>query len=158
MNAKAETVRNFPGPSGTVRNCLGPFGTLWNSLFKALFIAIVLTGCASHRPWQEAGRVAIDTLYIHKMLHDSIYIDNRQKVYQQSDTIYLERTKYEYRYRLLRDTVYRTRIDTIPIVREVEVVREVRHLPWWARVLSWIGTATLILLLGRLTQLFITKR
>lgn len=148
MNSKTETIRNYPGLSGTVRS----------RLFKALFIAIVLTGCASHRPWQEAERVTIDTLYIHKMLHDSIFIDNRQKVYQKSDTIYLERTKYEYRYRLLRDTVYKARIDTIPIVREVEVVREVRHLPWWAGGLSWIGTVTLVLLLGLLTKLFITKR
>ena len=98
-------------------------------LILALLSAIVLTGCATHRPLQVAEHVTRDTVYINKLHYDSIYIDNSQKVYQQSDTIYLDRTKYEYRYRLLRDTIYKTQIDSIPVIREVEVVREVRHVP-----------------------------
>ena len=98
-------------------------------LILALLSAFVLTGCATHRPLQVAEHVTRDTVYINKLQYDSIYIDNRQKVYQQADTIYLDRTKYEYRYRLLRDTIYKTQIDTIPVIREVEVVREVRHVP-----------------------------
>ena len=99
------------------------------TLFIALLSALVLTGCASHRPLQVAEHVTRDTVYINKLQYDSIYIDSRQKVYRQSDTIYLYRTKYEYRYRLLRDTIYKTQIDSIPVIREVEVVREVRHVP-----------------------------
>ena len=99
-------------------------------LILALLSAIVLTGCASHRPLsQPVEHVTRDTIYLSSQHYDSIYIDNRQKVYQQADTIYLDRTKYEYRYRLLRDTIYKTQIDSIPVIREVEVVREVRHVP-----------------------------
>ena len=98
-------------------------------LILALLSALVLTGCATHRPLQVAEHVTRDTVYINKLQYDSIYIDNRQKVYRQSDTVYLDRTKYEYRYRLLRDTIYKTQIDSIPVIREVEVVREVRHVP-----------------------------
>ena len=98
-------------------------------LILALLSALVLTGCATHRPLQVAEHVTRDTVYINKLHYDSIYIDHWQKIYQQSDTIYLDRTKYEYRYRLLRDTIYKTQIDSIPVIREVEVVREVRHVP-----------------------------
>ena len=98
-------------------------------LILALLSALVLAGCATRRPLQVAEHVTRDTVYINKLQYDSIYIDNRQKVYRQSDTIYLYRTKYEYRYRLLRDTIYKTQIDSIPVIREVEVVREVRHVP-----------------------------
>ena len=99
-------------------------------LILALLSVLVLTGCATHRPLsQPVEHVTRDTIYLSSQHYDSIYIDNRQKVYQQSDTIYLDRTKYEYRYRLLRDTIYKTQIDTIPVIREVEVVREVRHVP-----------------------------
>ena len=99
-------------------------------LILALLSALVLTGCATHRPLsQPVEHVTRDTLYLSSQHYDSIYIDNSQKVYQQSDTIYLDRTKYEYRYRLLRDTIYKTQIDSIPVIREVEVVREVRHVP-----------------------------
>ena len=98
-------------------------------LILALLSALVLTGCATHRPLQVAEHVTRDAVFIHQLQYDSICIDNRQKVYQQSDTIYLDRTKYEYRYSLLRDTIYKTQIDSIPVIREVEVVREVRHVP-----------------------------
>ena len=99
-------------------------------LILALLSALVLTGCATHRPLsQPVEHVTRDTIYLSTHHYDSIYIDNSQKVYQQSDTIYLDRTKYEYRYRLLCDTIYKTQIDSIPVIREVEVVREVRHVP-----------------------------
>ena len=125
------------------------------TLFIALLSALVLTGCATHRPLQVAEHVTRDTVYINKLQYDSIYIDNRQKVYQQSDTIYLDRTKYEYRYRLLRDTIYKTQIDSIPYeVRVVETQVE-RHIPWYAKLLSWIGAIALILLLTRLLLLFL---
>ena len=58
------------------------------TVILALLSALVLTGCASHRPLQVAEHVTRDTVYINKLQYDSIYIDNRQKVYQQSDTIY----------------------------------------------------------------------
>ena len=125
------------------------------TLFIALLSALVLTGCASHRPLQVAEHVTRDTVYINKLHYDSIYIDHWQKVYQQSDTVYLDRTKYEYRYRLLRDTIYKTQIDSIPYeVRVVETQVE-RHVPWYAKLLSWIGAIALILLLTRLLLLFL---
>ena len=128
------------------------------TLFIALLSALVLTGCASHRPLQVAEHVTRDTVYINKLHYDSIYIDHWQKVYQQSDTVYLDRTKYEYRYRLLRDTVYKTQIDSIPYeVRVVETKVE-RHIPWWAKLLSWIGALALILLLARLLLLLLRGR
>ena len=128
------------------------------TLFIALLSALVLTGCAIHRPLQVAENVTRDTVYINKLHYDSIYIDHWQKVYQQSDTVYLDRTKYEYRYRLLRDTIYKTQIDSIPYeVRVVETKVE-RHIPWWAKLLSWIGALALILLLARLLLLFLRRK
>lgn len=116
------------------------------------FVAVVstlITGCATERQIQVVDRIQRDTIYINKVHYDSIYIDRWQKVYQQSDTVYLESTKYEYRYRLLRDTVLKSHIDSIPVIREVEVVKEVRNIPLWAKVLSGVGVIALILLLIR---------
>ena len=116
------------------------------------FVAVVstlITGCATERQLQVVDRIQRDTIYINKVQYDSIYIDRWQKVYQQSDTVYLESTKYEYRYKLLRDTVYRTRIDSIPVIQEVEIVKEVRYIPLWAKVLCGVGVVALILLLIR---------
>ena len=85
------------------------------TLILALLSALVLTGCASHRPLQVAEHVTRGTIY--KVQHDSI--------------------PYE--------------------VRVVETKVE-RHIPWYAKLLSWIGALALILLLARLTLLFLRGR
>ena len=63
-----------------------------------------------------------------------------------------------HRYKLLRDTIYKVQHDSIPYeVRVVETKVE-RHIPWWAKLLSWIGALALILLLARLLLLFLRGR
>ena len=93
-------------------------------LILALLSALALTGCASHRPLsQPVEHLTRDTVYINKLQYDSIYIDNRQKVYQQSDTI------------------YKTQIDSIPVIRKVEVVREIPRKYNWIDYLCYTITA-----------------
>ena len=121
-------------------------------LILALLSAFVLTGCATHRPLQVAEHVTRDTVYINKLQYDSIYVSRDHFTDRTRDTVYLRDVSVEYRYRLLRDTIYKTQIDSIPVIREVEVVREVRHVPWYAKLLSWIGTLALLSLLIRVLR------
>ena len=120
-----------------------------------LVVACTLIGCATSR---QATQVAVasvhDTVYFNKVLYDSIYIDSWHRTYQKADTVVVEKTKLEYRYKLLRDTVFRARIDSVPVIREVEVVREVRHVPWYAKVLSVLGVLLLIILLFKIFRYF----
>ena len=120
-----------------------------------LVVACTLIGCATSR---QATQVAVasahDTVYFNKVLYDSIYIDSWHHTYQKADTVVVEKTKLEYRYKMLRDTVFRARIDSVPVIREVEVVREVRRVPWYARALSWLGALFLILLILKILRYF----
>ena len=120
-----------------------------------LVVACTLIGCATSR---QATQVAVasahDTVYFNKVLYDSIYIDSWHHTYQKADTVVVEKTKLEYRYKMLRDTVFRARIDSVPVIREVEVVREVRHVPWYAKALSWLGALFLILLILKILRYF----
>ena len=130
------------------------------SLTLALLSALVLTGCASHRPLQVAEHVTRDTLYLSNVQYDSIYIfQERTSDYHmnplnplkpsETDTVFIKDVAVEFRYRLLRDTIYKTRIDTIPYEVRVEETQVVRHIPWYAKLLSWIGTLALLFLLIR---------
>ena len=78
---------------------------------------------------QVVERVQKDTLYLNHIQYDSIYVDNWQLTDRTKDTIYLEKSHIEYRYKLLRDTVYKVQIDTIPIIKTVEVVKTERYVP-----------------------------
>ena len=123
-------------------------------LILALLSTLVLTGCATHRPLsQPVAHLTRDTLSLRSQHFDSVFVFRDRLRDRSRDTVYLKDSILEYRYKLLRDTVYQTRVDSIPILREVEVVREVRHIPWYAKLLSWIGIIALILLLARLLLL-----
>ena len=131
-----------------------------SSLAIALLSALVLTGCASNRHLQVAEHVTRDTLYLSNVQYDSIYIfQERTSDYHmnplnplkpsETDTVFIKDVSVEFRYRLLRDTIYKTRIDTIPYEVRVVETQVVRHIPWYAKLLSWIGTLALLFLLIR---------
>ena len=104
-------------------------------------------GCRSAKQAAQLVReVRTDTLYLSSQHYDSIYIfQERTSDYHmnplnplkpsETDTVFIKDVSVEYRYRLLRDTIYKTQIDSIPVIREVEVVREVpRPKTWFDRI------------------------
>ena len=125
-------------------------------LFCFIFVvACTLFGCATSRPTSQVVEASLrDTVYVNKVLYDSVYIDNWYYTYHKADTVVVEKTKLEYRYKVLRDTVFRARTDSVPVIREVEVVREVRHVPWYAKVLSVLGVMLLVLFLFKVFRYF----
>lgn len=111
-----------------------------------------------------------DTLYMNSQQYDSIYIreahsqELRPALPQPettssmcnklADTLIMRDVSVEYRYRLLRDTVYKARSDTIPVIRTIEVVKTERHTPWYAKLLSGWGLITLGMLAFFLVRRF----
>lgn len=104
------------------------------SFLIVIVIVIVLTGCATTRQIQVVERVSRDTLYLNHIQYDSIYVDNWQLTDRSKDTIYVEKVRLEYKYKLLRDTVRVVQIDSIPVIREVEVVKTERYVP---KIYKW---------------------
>ena len=121
-------------------------------LFCFLFVvACTLIGCATSRPTSQVVEASLrDTVYVNKVLFDSVYIDNWYYTYEKADTVVVEKTKLEYRYKVMRDTIFRARTDSVPVIREVEVVREVRYVPWYAKVLSVVGGLFLIIIVFKI--------
>lgn len=138
-----------------------------------LVIFCILTGCRSTRlATQTVREVHTDTIYVNKVHYDSIYISHDrttdyhrgiqsnesvssvQSVFSHpvSDTLFIHDRTVEYRYRLLRDTVFRTRVDSIPYEVTVVETKAERYVPWWAKLLSWIGILALIILIIRVLR------
>ena len=124
------------------------------SLALALTLSMSISSCSTHRHTAEVvTHTARDTLYNRQTAYDSIYIDHWQSSYQKADTVYLEQIRREYKYQLLRDTIRTVRIDSIPVIKEVEVVREVTRLPWWSKALSTLGFVFLMIMAYRVVRL-----
>lgn len=98
-------------------------------LFFSILTACILTGCSSLRQVQVIREVSRDTLYLSNVQYDSVYVFQDHLTDRSRDTIYIRDVQYEYKYKFLRDTVYRTQINTIPVIKTVEVVKTERYIP-----------------------------
>lgn len=122
------------------------------SIIIAFLSASVLIGCSAQRHVVPVEETSHDTLFQGQTHYDSICIDRWHTTYQKADTVFVETTKLEYRYKLLRDTVYRASRDSVPVIREVEVVREVRHVPWLAKALAVLGVLFMVIVIFRIIR------
>ena len=113
-----------------------------------LAVAVVLlAGCKTKERVVSVEHQKTDTLWQTQVQRDSIYIIDSTYIYEwtDGDTVHITRDRWKTRYveRVKRDTVYRSRTDTVNVARET--VREVpRRLTWWQQVRLSLGTIALI--------------
>ena len=122
-------------------------------ILLALLSALVLTGCATRRQLQVVDRITHDTLYQSNVHYDSIYIFQDRQLDRSRDTVYLRDVSVEYRYRHLRDTIYKVQHDSIPYqvtVTEVkEITRPMSIFDHLTHFTFWLVVGALLLLIIR---------
>ena len=121
-------------------------------LLLCLLFCTLLTGCGTQRKLPVVERVMRDTVYLHQVQYDSILVSQERYVDRSRDTLYVQERNVEYRYRLLRDTLRIHQVDSVPVVREVEVVREVMRTPWYAKGLAAIGLIGMLLFIVKIRK------
>lgn len=94
-------------------------------ILLALLLALVLTGCATRRQLQVVDRITHDTIYQSNVHYDSIYVSQDKYIDRSRDTLLIKDKTVEYRYRHLRDTVYKVQHDSIPYQVTVTEVKEI---------------------------------
>ena len=122
-------------------------------ILLALLSALVLTGCATRRQLQVVDRTSVDTVYLSNVQYDSIYIFQDRQLDRSRDTVYLRDVSVEYRYRHLRDTIYKVQHDSIPYqvtVTEVkEITRPLSLFDHLTHFTFWLVVGALLLLIIR---------
>ena len=117
-----------------------------------LLFCTLLAGCGTQRRLPVVERIQRDTLYLHQVQYDSVFVSQERYVDRSRDTLYVQERSVEYRYRRLTDTLRIHQDDSVPVIREVEVVREVEHTPWYAKLLAAIGLLSLFLFLFKIRK------
>ena len=114
-----------------------------------LLFCTLLAGCGTQRKTPVVERVMRDTVQVTNVKQDSVFIYRDRTVDRSHDTVYINDRSVAYRYRRLTDTIRIHQVDSIPVIREVEVVREVARTPWYVKGLAAIGLVALLLFLLR---------
>ena len=114
-----------------------------------LLFCTLLAGCGTPRKLPVVERVTRDTLYLHQVQYDSVFVSQERYVDRSRDTLYVQERSVEYRYRRLTDTLRIHQVDSVPVIQKVEVVREIARTPWYAKLLAAVGLVALLLFLLR---------
>lgn len=118
-------------------------------VWLVLLVCVVMVGCRT-LPEPVAVRVERDSIYLSRVERDSVFVRDSVLIREKGDTVYRDRWRVEYRERVLRDTAYIERNDTITNVVEVE-----RALSWWERTRMAAGDVALRLLVVLLIYLIL---
>lgn len=120
-------------------------------LLLTILLGIILSGCTATKyvevPIEKTkieykDRLSIDTV----IQHDSTIIT------MLGDTVYLEKYKYIYKVKELRDTINIT--DTTTVTKPIEVVKEINKLYTWQIVLMVLGGVSIIILVYLIIKKF----
>lgn len=113
-------------------------------------MAILLNSCTATKYIEvPVDRVKIE--YRDRTLIDTLIRNDSVIIRERGDTVFMEKYKYLYRIKEVKDTINIT--DTITIVQTVEVVKEVNKIHNWQIILMVLGGAATALGLYKLVTL-----
>lgn len=122
-------------------------------IIVAILVVILFYGCTTTKYIEvPVDRVKIE--YRDRTLIDTLIRNDSIVIREKDDTVFLEKYKYLYRIKEVRDTVNIT--DTITTVKTVEVTKEVNKLYTWQTILMILGGSGIVLLIYKLIN-FIRK-
>ena len=128
-----------------------------------LLTLLTVYSCSTSRHvTQLVERTSVDTVYLSNVQYDSIYVYQDRQLDRTRDTVYLRDVSVEYRYRLLRDTIYKVQHDSIPYqvtVTEVkEITRPLTIFDHLTRLTFWFAVGALLTYLIRVIIRLIAHR
>ena len=120
-------------------------------LLTVLMAMGMLSSCAIKERVVTVVEHRTDTLRETRNIRDSIYLHDSVwvKQYEMGETVFVEKEKWHTRYqdRLLVDTMYVSRTDSVPVPYEVTEFVEY-NLSWWQKTRMYAGDLLMVSLLG----------
>ena len=135
------------------RGCLRIFPKPHFCVLLSLSLLTVYSCSTSRHVSGLVEHTSTDTLCLSQVQYDSIYIFQDRLLDRSRDTVYLRDVSVEYRYRHLRDTIYKVQHDSIPYqvtVTEVkEITRPLSLFDHLTHFTFWLVVGALLLLIIR---------
>lgn len=103
-----------------------------------ILLASAICSCRSIQ-YVPVESVKYDSVYLNKIIRDSIHERDSIYIKESGDTVYKYRDRYIYRSKIVRDTVYTKQADTISVPYPVEA-----QLTKWQKLKQSVGGFAII--------------
>ena len=104
-----------------------------------LFVLLLTMAACKSVKYVPVETVKTDSIYLSKLIRDSIYVHDSIYVKEKNDTVFQYRYKYIYKDVAVHDTAYIERTDTISVPYPIEA-----QLTKWEKFKMKTGTITII--------------
>ena len=120
-------------------------------IMTAGFVLSLLCGCKA----KEVVTVRTDTLLWYSNIRDSVVVKDSVYIRDGEDTVVVERWHTRWRERVVRDTIYKSRVDSVPypVVKMVE-----KELSTWQKVRMHTGEVVLAILVVGVVWAIVRRR
>lgn len=120
-------------------------------------MCLLVTSCNHFKQIVEKPVYIHDTLTSYLYQHDSIMLHDSTFVLLKGDTVYIDRTHTEYRYKLIHDTT--SVVKEIPVeVITTEIKKVERSLNWWQKAIMAFGQFAIVAVVVILVRWYIKKK
>ena len=125
-------------------------GCLWNLIYTAVWICVIAsclffcTGCTTTK-YVAVPEYHTDTLIQTKVLKDSVWLHDSTYIHDKGDTVLVEKWHTEYKEKLVHDTLYLSKTDSVPVPYPVPEYIE-KKLSWWQKLRLNLGNIMLALI------------
>lgn len=122
-------------------------GCGWSAIAALLLMIawLIIGASCTTTKYVSVPEVHTDTVRITSQQYDSIFVHDSIYQKEKGDTFLIERWHTRYKEKLVHDTIYQHRIDSIPSPYPVEVKVE-KQLSWWQRLRLGLGNIMLALI------------
>ena len=129
--------------AGFIGGCLG---SILGIVVSAIIILLCSLFCGCSPRVTETMVMVTDTCYVEHHRRDSIYVHDSTYIheYQRQDTLFIERVRWrtQWRERIIRDTAYVSKRDTVFIAAEPQHTRQSE----WKAAQMWLGRMVMVAL------------
>ena len=109
---------------------------MMKKLYLISLLSLILSACSTVK-YVEVPIPEVHVEYRDRVSIDTIIRNDSTIIREKGDTVFLEKFKYVYKTKELRDTVNIT--DTVTVVKKVEVTKEVNRIRTWQYILMVLG-------------------
>lgn len=106
-------------------------------IFLTVIVCVLLAGCKTTE-FVQVPVISRDTLYISTHSRDSIWLHDSILIREKGDTFWVEKWHTKFVEKVVSDTVYKSRVDTVGVPYPIKEL-VARELSWWQKALMWMG-------------------
>ena len=117
-------------------------------LLLLIFVVVLASACTTTR-YVEVPVVHTDTLRENRIERDSVWLHDSIHVKEKGDTVWFEKWHVNYKEKIVHDTIYQSRTDSVAKPYPVYVEKEVaKKLTWWQKTQMYVGDGALLVVLA----------